>query len=172
MTFENPPLPNPRSRMTIRRIMAAVVVAACYAGEYAYFERWEARRSVMYHQRDMTRSIIEAAYANMVPAIRPGWGFRNPSDSETHPRYWTERICTWKQQNGRLTSQTHATISGANGWLSLQPITIEIDGSPSNDAWLDPLLRAYREKGWRYRVITLPESYNTGSPKDPRKSTR
>jgi hypothetical protein len=154
MTFEDPPSPKPRSRMTIRGLMAAVVVVACYAGEYTYLERWEARRTVMYHQRDMTRSVIEAAYPNIVPAIRPAWSFRNPADSETHTRHWIERISTWKQQNGRLTSQTHATISGANGWLSLQPITIEIDGSPSNDAWLDPLLRAYREKRWRYRVIS------------------
>jgi hypothetical protein len=133
--------------MTIRGLMAAVVVVACYAGEYVYFERWEARRSLMYQQRDTTRSLLDAASPGII-ARR----FLN-DDSEIHTRHWIERISAGEQLNRRKVPHD-ATISSANGWLSLEPITIEIDGSPSNDAWLDPLLRAYREKGWRYRVIS------------------
>ena len=61
-----------------------------------------------------------------------------------------------------------ATVTGGNGRFSLQPIIVQTYGSKVDAAWLDRLLRTYREKGWRYKVIqeapvNTPESANNGS---------
>ncbi len=51
-----------------------------------------------------------------------------------------------------------ATVSGNNGPFSLHPIVVETYGSRLDDQWLDRLLRAYRDKGWRFKVIQSPAS--------------
>jgi hypothetical protein len=64
----------------------------------------------MYHQREVTRSVLSGAVVC--------W---NQSGRETHTRYWIERIYKSELHNGQMIPKTHATISGANGWLSLRP---------------------------------------------------
>ena len=76
----------------------------------------------------------------------------------TYTTHWTEWLDGAETRKGQKLSLIRATVSGDNGWLSLQPIIVETYGSPLDSPWLDRLLQAYREKGWRYKVVQVPAS--------------
>src|ERR1700678_2522282 len=40
----------PHFRLTIRQIMGLVIIAAFWCDSWAYLQRWEARRAIMYQQ--------------------------------------------------------------------------------------------------------------------------
>lgn len=142
-----------RLRFTIKGLMVVVATVAFYCALVAYVQRWESRRSLMYQQRDMTRSIILEAKQDITSAGRSASEFRNESDHVTYTSHWTEKLEAWETRNGQSEPLIRATVSGDCGRFSLPPILVETYGSPLDGPWLDRLLRAYRQKGWRYKVI-------------------
>lgn len=145
-----------RVRFTIRGLMLTVAVVAVYCAGWAYLRNWESRRTVMYQQRDITRSIILEANQDIAAAGRTASEIRNTSDRVTYTTHWTEKLEAWETRQGRKQPLIRATVSGDNGRFSLAPITVEIYGSPLDGPWLERLFRAYRARGWRYRVIQGP----------------
>jgi hypothetical protein len=148
----------PNFHLTIRQIMGLVIVAAVWCAFWAYLQRWEARRTIMYQQRDITRSIMLEAKQGIVAAGHSASEIRNDRPLGTGTAHWTEWLEAWENREGQKLSLIRATVSGDNGRFSLQPIIVETYGSPLDAPWLDRLLRAYREKGWRYKVIRAPAS--------------
>ena len=61
----------PDFRLTIRQTMWCVIVAAFCCILWVNFQRWEGRRTVMYQQRDITRSIMPDAKQDNIAAGRP-----------------------------------------------------------------------------------------------------
>jgi hypothetical protein len=148
----------PNFRLTIRQIMGLVIVAAVWGAFWAYLQRWEARRTIMYQQLYITRSIMLEAKQDIVAAGHSASEFRNDSPLGRGTAHWTEWLEAWENREGQKLSLIRATVSGDNGRFSLQPIIVETYGSPLDAPWLDRLPRAYREKGWRYKVIRAPAS--------------
>lgn len=136
--------------------MLAVAFVAVFCGGLAYLQRWESRRAVMYQQRDMTRSIMLEAKQDIATAGHSASVFRNESDRVTYTSHWTEKLEAWETRNGQRQPLIRATVSGDNGRFSLPPISIETYGSPLDDPWIDRLLKAYRAKGWRYKIVRAP----------------
>jgi hypothetical protein len=154
----------PRLRFTIRTLMVAVAFVAVYCSQWAYLQRWKSRRAVMYQQRDITRSIILEVKQDIAAAGRTASEIRNESDRVTYTTHWTERLEAWETRDGRRQLLMRATVSGDNGRFSLPPILVETYGSPLDDLWLDRLLRAYREKGWRCKVVQAPAGPDPAAP--------
>jgi hypothetical protein len=148
----------PHFRLTIRQIMGLVIIAAFWCASWAYLQRWEARRTIMYQQRDITRSVILEAQQDIVAAGHSAPLIRNERPGGTYTTHWTEWLEGSETSKGEKLSLIRATVSGDNGWFSLQPIFVEMYGSPLDAPWLDRLLRAYRKKGWRYEVVQAPAS--------------
>jgi hypothetical protein len=148
----------PHFRLTIRQIMGLVIIAAFWCDSWAYLQRWEARRAIMYQQRDITRSVMLEAQQDIIAAGQPAPEIRNERPRGTYTTRWTEWLDGSETGNGQKLSLIRATVSGDNGWFSLQPIIVETYGSPLDAPWLDRLLRAYRETGWRYKVVQAPAS--------------
>ena len=147
----------PRFRTTIRGIMIAVLFVACSLGFWSYLIDWEARRVVMYRQRDVTRSIMDAAKDDFDPDGRGSLRIHRESDRSTYTTHWTERLETQVLgDEAEKSSLLSVVVSGANGRFSTPPINIETSGFPSDSAWLDRLLRAYQAEGWQYKVIRNP----------------
>jgi hypothetical protein len=142
--------------MTIRRMMLAVLLVACCLGFWAYLRRWEARRVVMYQQRDVTYAIMAEAYGIASAAGHSRVSFRQERDSKTYTSRWTERLEVFEVRDGPDVPLIRAVISGANGRFKTPPIIVETYGFPLDSHWLDHLLHAYRAKGWRYRVVRRP----------------
>ena len=145
--------------MTIRGMMLAVLLVACYLGFWAYVRGWEARRVVMYQQRDVTRSIMSEAKEIVTAAGRSTARLRHEGDRKTHTSHWTERLDVCESRDGRDLPLIRAVVSGANGRFTTPPITVETYGSPLDGRWLDRLLHAYRTRGWRYRVVRHTNPY-------------
>ena len=135
-----------------------VLLAACYLGFWSYLQRWEARRVVMYRQRDVTRAIMEEAKEDIAAAGRSVSLFRRVRDRVTYTSHWTQRLDAWESRDRRNVPLIRAVVSGANGRFTRPPITIEVDDSPLNAPWLERLLRAYRSNGWQYRVVRRPNT--------------
>jgi hypothetical protein len=112
----------------------------------------------MYQQRDITRSIMLEAKQDIVAAGHSASGIRIERPLGTYTAEWTELLEAWENRDGQKPSLIRATVSGDNGRFSLQPIIVEKYESKLDAAWLDRLLRTYREKGWRYKVIQAAES--------------
>jgi hypothetical protein len=148
-------------RLTIRQTMWLVIVAAGWCASWAYIQRWEARRTIMYQQRDLTRLIMVEAKEDTVTAGHSASEIRMERPLETYTAEWREWLEAWENRGGQNLSLIRATVSGDNGWFSLQPIIVETYGSKLDAAWLNRLLRTYREKGWRYKVIRAsPREYS------------
>jgi hypothetical protein len=132
--------------------MLVVLTVASYLAFWDYLRRWEARRVVMQQQHEVTRSILREAEVDLAvgpPASRVlRWG-----DTVTYTTHWTERIAVSEGRGESGDPLLRATVSGANGRFSLPPIRVEVQGPLGDGPWLDRLLRAYRERGWRYEVI-------------------
>ncbi|WP_406695481.1 hypothetical protein V5E97_31125 [Singulisphaera sp. Ch08] len=143
----------PRSRMTIRWMMLLVVLVASVLSFWAYLDRWERRRVVMYQQQGVTRSIMLVAEEDFAAAGHTRSQFRQVGTSKAYTDHWTERLEAWGSRDGRDVLLLRAVVSGANGRFRAPPISVEIDGFPFESPWLDRLLRAYRTKGWQYRVV-------------------
>jgi hypothetical protein len=143
----------PRRRYTIRWLMLVVAIVAVFCAEWAYMRRWESRRVGMYQQRDLTRSIFLAAKQDLAAAGHSAAETRVESDRVTYTTHWTEKLEAWETAQGRRQPLIGVTVSGDNGYFTLPPIVVETHGGTSDDLWLDRLLRAYRERGWRYKVI-------------------
>ncbi len=144
----------PVFRLTIRQTMWLVFVAAVWCVAWVYLQRWEARRTIMYQQRDVTRSIMLEAKQDIVAAGHSDPEIHIERPLRTYTAEWTEWFEAWENRGGQKLSLIRATVSGDNGrFFSLQPIIVETYGSELDAAWLDRLLRTYREKGWRYKVI-------------------
>jgi hypothetical protein len=148
----------PDFRLTIRQILWLVFVVAASCGAWAYLQRWEARRTMMYQQRDITRSMMLEAKQDIVAAGHSASEIRIERPLVTYTAEWTEWLEASENRGGQKLSLIRATVSGDNGRFSLQPIIVETYGSKLDAAWLDRLLRTYREKGWRYKVIQAAES--------------
>ena len=146
----------PRFRMTIRGMMVAVLAVALFLGFWSYLWNWKARRVVMYQQRDVTRSILSEAAEDLAAAGRPTSRFRQRGDHVTYTTHWTERLEEWDGRSVRGAPLIRAAVSGANGRFTIPPIAVETYDSPSKAPWLGRLLRAYREKGWEYKVVRRP----------------
>jgi hypothetical protein len=145
--------------LTNRQTLWLVIVAAVWCVLWAYFlQRWESRRTIMYQQRDITRSIMLEAKQDIVPAGYSASEIRIERPLGTYTAEWTEWLEALENRDGQKLSLIRATVSGDNGRLSLQPIIVETCGSKLDAAWLDRLLRTYRENGWRYKVIQAAES--------------
>jgi hypothetical protein len=145
-------------RLTIRQIMGLVIIAACWCAAWAYLQRWEARRTIMYQQRDITVSVMLEAQQDIVAAGHSAPEIRVERPAATYTTHWTEWLDGSETRKGQKLSLIRATVSGENGAFSLQPIIVETYGSPLDAPWLDRLLRAYREKGWHYKVVQVPAS--------------
>ena len=143
----------PDFRLTIRQTMWLVFVAAVWCVVWVYLQRWEARRTIMYQQRDITRPIMLEAKQDIVTAGHSASEIRIERPGGMYTAEWTEWLEAWEKRDGQKLSLIRATVSGDNGRFSLQPIIVETYGSKLDAAWLDRLLRTYREKGWRYKVI-------------------
>jgi hypothetical protein len=143
----------PEFRLTNRQTLWLVIVAAVWCVLWVYFQRWEARRTIMYQQRDITRSIMLEAKQDIVAAGHTASEIRIERPLGTYTAEWTEWLEVWENRDGQKLSLIRATVSGDNGRFSLQPIIVETYGSKLDAAWLDRLLRTYRAKGWRYKVI-------------------
>lgn len=137
-------------------MMRAVLVAALELGLLAHMQRWEARRVVIYQQRDVTRSIVLEAKDDIAAAGRSASELREGIDRATYTSHWPVRLEAWEFRDGRRRPLIRASVYGENGRFALRPITVKTYGSPLDDAWLERLLRAYRANGWRYEVITQP----------------
>ncbi len=145
-------------RFTSRNMMGLVLGAAFWCAFWVYLQRWEARRTIMYQQRDVTRSIMLEAKHDIVAAGHSASEIHIERPLGTYTAEWTEWLEAWENRDGQKLSLIRATVSGDNGRFSLQPIIVETYGSKLVAAWLDRLLRAYCEKGWRYKVIQTPGS--------------
>ena len=143
----------PDFRLTIRQTMWLVIVAAVWFASRAYLQRWEARRTTLYQQRDITRSIMLEAKRDIVAAGHSASEFYIERPLVTYTAEWTEWLEACENRGKRKISLIRATVSGDNGRFSLQPIIVETYGSKLDAAWLDRLLQSYHEKGWRYKVI-------------------
>jgi hypothetical protein len=145
-------------RWTIRQTIWWVILAALWCGVWVYFQRWEARRKIMYQQQDVTRSIVLEAKQEIVATGHLASEIRIERPVGTYTAKWTEWFEASENRTGQKLSLIRATVSGDNGRFSLQPIIVETYGSKLDAAWLDRLPRTYREKGWRYKVIQGVES--------------
>jgi hypothetical protein len=145
-------------RVTIRGMMALVICAALWCNFWVWLQRWEARRSVMYQQRDITQSIMQQAKQDIFAAGRSASKLDIDRPRAAYTPHWTEWLEAWENCGGEKRYLVRATVSGDNGQFSLQPIVVETYGSPLNAPWVDRLLRAYRERGWRYKVISAPSA--------------
>jgi hypothetical protein len=150
-----------RARRTprITTLMGLVMLAAYECAIWVYLQRWEARRSIMYEQRDITQSIMQQAKQDTIAAGHSASKIDIVRPQGTYTAQWTEWLEAWENRGGEKLSLIRATVSGDNGQLwqsSLQPIVVETYGSPLDGPWVDRLLRAYRERGWRYKVSSTP----------------
>jgi hypothetical protein len=145
-------------RLTIRQVMGLVIIAAYWLAFWVWLQRWEVRRTIMYQQRDITQSVMVEAQQDIIAAGHSAPVIRNERPAATYTTHWTEWLDGSETRNGQKLSLIRATVSGDNGWFSLQPITVETYGSPLDTPWLDRLLRAYRGKGWNYKVVQVPVS--------------
>jgi hypothetical protein len=137
-------------------VLSVAMCCAFWVWGRDYLARWEARRVVMYQQRDVTRSIILEAGDDIAAAGHTEWAIRDEHDRATYTTHWTEKLEAWQTRDGQKQPLIRATISGENGRFSLPPIIVETYGSPLDQRWLDRLLRTYRERGWKYRVVRSP----------------
>jgi hypothetical protein len=155
-TVEIPALRIPRLSMTIRGVMLAMIPIALWLGLRVHVQRWDARRIVMYQQRDVTRSIMAEVGEDFVAAGPPAERRWRSVDRATSRSRWTERLDAWESRGGKDVPLIRARVSGANGEFAIRPIIVETYGAPPDAPWLDRLLRAYRARGWRYETVVRP----------------
>ena len=139
-------------------MMALVVVAAIECAFWTSLYKCEARRPLMYQQRDVTRAIMLEAQQDIAAAGHSTAEIRNERPRGTYSYEWTEWLEAWEIRGGQKRPLIRAAVSGNDGQFALEPILVETYGSPLDAPWLDRLLRAYREKGWPYRVVQAPDS--------------
>jgi hypothetical protein len=142
------------SRVTIRGMM--ICAALWSAASWVLLLRWDARRTVLYQQRDITRSIMEQAKQDIFVAGHSASKIEIDRPLASYTAHWTEWLEAWEDGGGEKRYLIRAAVSGDNGQFSLQPILVETYGSPLDAPWVDRLVRAYRERGWRYKVISAP----------------
>lgn len=142
--------------MTTRGLMLAVLLVACYLGFWAYLQRWEARRVVMYQQRDVTRAVMLEAQEVIAAAGPSTARLRLGRDRRTYTSHWAERLEVWESRDGKEVPLIRAVVSGTNGRFSIPPIVVETYGSSRDAPWLDRLIRAYKSRGWQYTVVDRP----------------
>ncbi len=78
----------PHFRLTIRQIMGLVIIAAYWCGTWAYLQRWEARRTIMYQQRDITKSVMLEAQQDIVAAGHSAPEIRIKRPQATYTTHW------------------------------------------------------------------------------------
>lgn len=148
-------------RSQIGTLMIATAFVALYCAWLVSLRNWEWRRSVMDQQRDITHSIMGGATQifDAGPSTWRMWRMQIESDCDTDTRHhWTEKFDAWLTRGGREEPMIHVTVSGENGRFSIAPILVEMHAAPLNGLWLEQLLRAYREKGWGYKIVEAPDS--------------
>ncbi|WP_435017604.1 hypothetical protein TA3x_005222 [Tundrisphaera sp. TA3] len=121
------------------------------AAQRRHLEKWEARRVVMYLQRDATQAILSEAMARVADAepkeSRSPYVFESP----TRTANWS--IAVRDFQANKLGSE-RVKVSGANGEFALKPILIEIRDPRLVGPLLLRLEREYRERGWPFEVVS------------------
>ncbi|AMV40684.1 hypothetical protein [Planctomyces sp. SH-PL62] len=151
-------MPTPRRRSSILGLMLAVALVAWCLALVVHLRNWEARRVEMYRQRDESLLLLEAARGDLAAAAHPAADFVVRDAGTGRTADWRLEVVGREDRDGRRPAAHRAILSGSNGRLAsaLAPIRVETFGSPSDVPWLDRLLRAYRERGWRYEVVRLP----------------
>src|SRR5271168_157395 len=90
----------PDFRLTIRQTMWLVFVAAVGCVAWVYLRRWEARRTIMYQQRDVTRSIMLQAKQDIGAAGHSASEIHIERPRGTYTAEWTEWIEAWENRGG------------------------------------------------------------------------
>ena len=113
------------SPVTIRRVMGLVISAALLCAFWVWLQRWEARRRVMYQQRDITQSIMHQAKQDIFAAGHLASKIDIDRPRASYTAHWTEWLEAWESCGGEKRYLVRATVSGENGRLSLQPIVVK-----------------------------------------------
>ena len=91
----------PDFRLANDQTLWLVIVAAVWCVVWAYFmQRWEARRTIMYQQRDITRSIMLEAKQDIVAAGHSASEIRIERPLGTYTAEWTEWLEAWENRDG------------------------------------------------------------------------
>ena len=114
-----PDLRTPHFRLTMRQMMALVVVAAIQCAFWTSMYKCEARRPLMYQQRDVTRAIMLEAQQDLAAVGHSTAEIRNERPRGTYSYEWTEWLEAWEIRGGQKRPLIRATVSGNNGQFAL-----------------------------------------------------
>lgn len=148
---DEPPGKAARPRLTIRWLMLIVLLAACVSAQWSCLQRWEARRVHLYQRRDLANSVLQEA-AVVLAATRPIAPRTPAMSSSTATRHWSLRLELLERREGGQIPVVLVEVSQSNGTFGLRPITIEPSGLEFDEEVVDRLDRAFRERGWAFRI--------------------
>jgi hypothetical protein len=139
--------------------MVAVLVVGLIFGGFARWYARRAQRQALIAQLQVERQVTDSAISHAIADI-PSTG-RSLSFSSGNTYYvggdqWSAQLDAYESLEGRRIPLIVVEVSGGLDGDVLRPITIKVAGASLEGPLLDRLIRAYRARGWRHEVITLP----------------
>ena len=157
-----------RYPMKIRHMMGWVAPVAIFCGLWVstrvHLQGWEFRRTQMYLQRDVTQTIFSETIADIAASHTKESEIPNVFPTVSRTAEWSI-IARKFYDDGHRQGPDRVKVSGANGEFALKPITIEIYDPVLEGPLLRRLNKVYREKGWRYDIVSPPDAKPPGKGK-------
>jgi hypothetical protein len=149
-------------RFRPRTLMAAILIVGGLAGTLARLDDQRRRSDRAWARLMLRRQVTDAAVA--LGRADPGSAGRRPPSSrddfslpEQGPLGpWSYEARSWGGGIGEGPPLIHVRVEGDGRGAA--PLTIRDHGSPRNGPVVGRLVRAYRERGWPYRVVAAAEA--------------